>query len=35
MVGLGTAFAEAVIITLGMFFTCFLFTIAGHNCWRN
>jgi hypothetical protein len=29
--GLGTAFAGAVIITLGMFFPCFLFTIAGHN----
>jgi chromate transport protein ChrA len=29
--GLGTAFASAVIITLGMFFPCFLFTIAGHS----
>lgn len=29
--GLGKAFAGAVIITLGMFFPCFLFTIAGHN----
>jgi hypothetical protein len=29
--GLGTAFAGAVIITLGMFFPCFLFTIARHN----
>ena len=27
---LGNAFAGAVIITLGMFFPCFLFTIAGH-----
>ena len=29
--GLGHAFAGAVIITLGMFFPCFLFTIAGHD----
>ena len=29
--GLGTAFAGAVVITLGMFFPCFLFTIAGHS----
>jgi hypothetical protein len=29
--GLGNAFAGAVIITLGMFFPCFLFTIAGHS----
>ncbi|ORY09342.1 chromate transporter-domain-containing protein [Clohesyomyces aquaticus] len=29
--GLGTAFAGAVVITLGMFFPCFLFTIAGHD----
>jgi chromate transport protein ChrA len=29
--GLGTAFSGAVIITLGMFFPCFLFTIAGHS----
>ncbi|KAH6668735.1 chromate transporter [Halenospora varia] len=29
--GLGTAFAGATIITLGMFFPCFLFTIAGHS----
>ncbi|KAL8919109.1 MAG: hypothetical protein Q9172_005139 [Xanthocarpia lactea] len=29
--GLGNAFAGAVIITLGMFFPCFVFTIAGHN----
>ncbi|KAL9104806.1 MAG: hypothetical protein Q9163_000304 [Psora crenata] len=29
--GLGGAFAGAVIITLGMFFPCFLFTIAGHS----
>lgn len=29
--GLGTAFAGAVIITLGMFFPCFVFTIAGHS----
>jgi len=29
--GLGTAFAGATVITLGMFFPCFLFTIAGHN----
>jgi chromate transport protein ChrA len=27
---LGSAFAGAVVITLGMFFPCFLFTIAGH-----
>ncbi|KAF2223962.1 hypothetical protein BDZ85DRAFT_280585 [Elsinoe ampelina] len=29
--GLGHAFAVAVIITLGMFFPCFLLTIAGHS----
>ncbi|KAI9776596.1 MAG: hypothetical protein M1839_009500 [Geoglossum umbratile] len=29
--GLGNAFAGAVIITLGMFFPCFVFTIAGHS----
>ncbi|KAH1544850.1 hypothetical protein KXV70_004886 [Aspergillus fumigatus] len=29
--GLGTAFAGAVIITLGMFAPCFIFTIAGHD----
>ncbi|KAH7319288.1 chromate transporter [Rhexocercosporidium sp. MPI-PUGE-AT-0058] len=29
--GLGAALAGAVIITLGMFFPCFLFTIAGHS----
>ncbi|KAH8672051.1 chromate transporter [Tricladium varicosporioides] len=29
--GLGAAFAGATIITLGMFFPCFLFTIAGHS----
>ncbi|OCK76762.1 chromate transporter [Lepidopterella palustris CBS 459.81] len=29
--GLGKAFAGAVVITLGMFFPCFLFTIAGHS----
>lgn len=28
--GLGKAFAGAVVITLGMFFPCFLFTIAGY-----
>jgi Chromate transporter len=28
--GLGNAFAGAVVITLGMFFPCFIFTIAGH-----
>jgi chromate transport protein ChrA len=28
---LGKAFAGAVIITLGMFFPCFVFTIAGHS----
>lgn len=28
--GLGNAFAGAIIITLGMFFPCFLFTVAGH-----
>jgi hypothetical protein len=27
---LGNAFAGAVIITLGMFFPCFVFTVAGH-----
>ncbi|KAK0741592.1 chromate transporter [Apiosordaria backusii] len=27
---IGNAFAGAVVITLGMFFPCFLFTIAGH-----
>jgi chromate transport protein ChrA len=29
--GLGAGFAGAVVITLGMFFPCFLFTIAGHS----
>jgi chromate transport protein ChrA len=29
--GLGKAFTGAVIITIGMFFPCFLFTIAGHS----
>lgn len=29
--GLGRAFAGAFVITLGMFFLCFLFTIAGHS----
>ncbi|KAF1994082.1 chromate transporter [Amniculicola lignicola CBS 123094] len=29
--GLSKAFAGAVVITLGMFFPCFLFTIAGHS----
>jgi chromate transport protein ChrA len=29
--GLGKAFAGAVVISLGMFFPCFLFTIAGHS----
>jgi len=29
--GLGYAFAGATVITLGMFFPCFLFTIAGHH----
>ncbi|KAF7542233.1 hypothetical protein G7Z17_g11755 [Cylindrodendrum hubeiense] len=28
---LADAFAGAVVITLGMFFPCFLFTVAGHN----
>lgn len=28
--GLGAAFAGAVVITLGMFMPCFLFTVAGH-----
>jgi chromate transport protein ChrA len=28
--GLGHAFAGAVVITLGMFFPCFVFTIVGH-----
>ena len=28
---LGNAFAGAVVITLGMFFPCFVFTIAGHD----
>ena len=29
--GIGKAFVGAVIITLGMFFPCFVFTIAGHS----
>ncbi|KAI9786685.1 MAG: hypothetical protein M1839_006236 [Geoglossum umbratile] len=29
--GLGNAFIGAVVITLGMFFPCFIFTIAGHS----
>ncbi|KAI9764707.1 MAG: hypothetical protein M1840_008099 [Geoglossum simile] len=29
--GLGNAFAGAAIITLGIFFPCFVFTIAGHS----
>src|SRR6266480_1327377 len=29
--GLGDAFAGAIIITFGMFFPCFVFTIAGHH----
>jgi len=29
--GLGYTFAGAMIITLGMFFPCFLFTIIGHH----
>jgi chromate transport protein ChrA len=29
--GLGNAFAGAIVITLGMFSPCFLFTIAGHS----
>ncbi|KAG0344521.1 hypothetical protein BG004_004387 [Podila humilis] len=29
--GLGHAFAGAVLMTFGMFFPCFLFTIAGHS----
>jgi chromate transport protein ChrA len=29
--GLGNAFAGAIIITLGMFSPCFLFTVAGHS----
>lgn len=28
---IGNAFAGAIIITLGMFFPCFVFTIAGHD----
>ncbi|PWW73106.1 chromate transporter [Tuber magnatum] len=28
--GVGGAFAGAIVITLGMFFPCFLFTVAGH-----
>ncbi|CUS11462.1 unnamed protein product, partial [Tuber aestivum] len=28
--GIGGAFAGAIVITLGMFFPCFLFTVAGH-----
>lgn len=28
---IGNAFAGAVVITLGMFFPCFVFTIAGHD----
>lgn len=27
---IGNAFAGAIIITIGMFFPCFLFTVAGH-----
>jgi hypothetical protein len=29
--GLGSAFAGAIVITLGMFSPCFLFTVAGHS----
>lgn len=29
--GVGQAFAGAILITIGMFFPCFLFTIAGHD----
>lgn len=29
--GVGTAFAGAILTTLGIFFPCFLFTIAGHD----
>lgn len=29
--GIGNAFAGAIIITVGMFFPCFVFTIAGHD----
>ena len=29
--GFGSAFAGATVITLGMFFPCFVFTIAGHH----
>jgi hypothetical protein len=29
--GLKSAFAGATVITLGMFFPCFVFTIAGHH----
>lgn len=29
--GLGNAFAGAVVITLGMWFPCFLFTVMGHS----
>lgn len=29
--GLGNAFGGAIIITIGMFLPCFLFTIAGHD----
>lgn len=28
--GIGIAFAAAILTTIGMFFPCFLFTIAGH-----
>ncbi|KAG2414856.1 hypothetical protein HFD88_006044 [Aspergillus terreus] len=29
--GIGTAFAGAIVITIGMFTPCFIFTIAGHD----
>lgn len=28
---IGNAFAGAIVITMGMFFPCFIFTIAGHD----
>lgn len=31
----GNAFAGAIVITLGMFFPCFVFTIAGHELLEN
>lgn len=33
--GIGLGFVGAIVITLGMFFPCFLFTIAGHSLLEN